>query len=48
MVEVLKTPELESKDIPTVQEFLDVFQEVPSPPPDQEIEFAINFYLVQH
>jgi len=39
---VLETPELESKDIPIVQEFLDVFQEVPGLPPDREIEFAIE------
>jgi len=41
-VEVLKTPELEPQDIPIVQEFLDVFQEVPGLPPDWEIEFAID------
>jgi hypothetical protein len=41
-VEALETPELEPKDIPVVQEFLDVFQEVPSLPPDRELEFAIE------
>ena len=41
-VEVLETPELEPKDIPIVQEFLDVFQEVPRLPHDREIEFAIE------
>jgi hypothetical protein len=41
-VEVLETPELEPKDIPVVQEFLEVFQEVPGLPPDREIEFAIE------
>jgi len=33
-VEVLETPELEPKDITIVQEFLEVFQEVPGLPPD--------------
>ena len=41
-VEVLETPEFEPKDIPIVQEFLEVFQEVPGLPPDREIEFAIE------
>jgi len=41
-VEVLETPKLEPKDIPIVQEFLEVFQEVPGLPPDREIEFAIE------
>jgi len=41
-VEVLETPELEPKDTPIVQEFLDVFQEVPGLPLDREIEFAIE------
>ena len=41
-VEVLETPELEPKDIPIVQEFLEVFQEVPRLPPDRKIEFAIE------
>jgi len=41
-VEVLETLELEPKDILIVQEFLEVFQEVPGLPPDQEIEFAIE------
>jgi len=41
-VEVLETPELEPKDIPVVQEFLEVFQEVPGLPPDREIEFVIE------
>ena len=44
-VEVLETPELEPKDIPIVQEFLDVLQEVPCLPPDREIEFAIELLL---
>ena len=39
---VAETPELEPKDIPIVQEFSGVFQEVPGPPLDQEIEFAIE------
>jgi len=39
---VAETPELEPKDIPIVQEFPGVFQEVPGPPLDQEIEFAIE------
>jgi len=42
VVEVLETPKLEPKDIPVVQEFLDVFQEVSGLPPDWEIEFAIE------
>jgi len=33
---------LEHKDIPVVQEFMEVFQEVPGSPPDQEIEFGIE------
>jgi len=41
-VEVLEIPKLEPKDIPVVQEFLEVFQEVPGLPPDREIEFAIE------
>ena len=41
-VEVAETPELELKDIPIVQEFLEVFQEVPGFPPDREREFAIE------
>ena len=41
-VEVAKTLKLEPKDIPIVREFPEVFQEVPSLPPDQEIEFAIE------
>ena len=41
-VEVLETPELEPRVIPVVQEFLEVFQEVPGLPPDREIEFAIE------
>ena len=44
-VEVLETPELDPKDIPVVQEFLDVFQEVLGLPPDWEIEFAIELLL---
>jgi len=44
-VEVLKTPELQPKEIPIVQEFLEVFQEVPGLPPDREIEFAIELLL---
>jgi len=40
--EVLETPKLEPKDLPIVQEFLEVFQEVPGLPPDREIEFAIE------
>ena len=41
-VEVLETPELGPRDIPLVQEFLEVFQEVPGLPPDRKIEFAIE------
>ena len=41
-VEVSETPELEPKDIPIVQEFLEVFQEVLGLPPDRKIEFAIE------
>ena len=41
-VEVLETPKLEPKDIPLVQEFLEVFQKVPGLPPDREVEFAIE------
>jgi len=41
-VKVLEIPELEPKDILVVQEFLEVFQEVPGLPPDREIEFAIE------
>ena len=37
-----ETPGLETKDIPVVQEFLEVFQEVPRLPPKREIEFAIE------
>jgi len=33
---------LDLKSIPVVQEFLEVFQEVPGLPPDQELEFAIE------
>jgi len=33
-VEMLETPDLEPKDIPIVQEFLDVFQEVSGLPFD--------------
>ena len=42
---MLETPELEPKDIPVVQEFLDVLQEVLGLPPDWEIEFAIELLL---
>jgi len=41
-VEVAETPELNLRDIPTVQEFSEVFQEVPGLPPDRELEFAIE------
>jgi len=41
-IKVVETPELKPEDIPVVQEFPEVFQEVPSLPPDQEIEFAIE------
>jgi len=41
-VEVLEIPELEPRVIPIVQEFLEVFQEVPGLPPNREIEFAIE------
>jgi len=41
-IEVLEIPELEPRDIPIVQEFLEVFQEVSGLPPDREIEFAIE------
>jgi len=41
-VEVVGTPELELEDIPIVQEFLKIFQEVSSLSPDREIEFAIR------
>ena len=44
-VEVLETPELEPKDTPIVQEFLEVFQEVPGLPSDRKIEFAIELVL---
>jgi len=41
-VEAIKTPGLEPKDIPVVQEFLEVFQEALGLPPDRKIEFAIE------
>ena len=41
-VEVVETPKLVLKDIPIVQEFPKLFQEVASLPPDQEIEFFIE------
>jgi len=41
-VEVSDTQELDLKRIPVVQDFLEVFQEVPGLPPDREIEFAIK------
>ena len=41
-MEVVETQELDPKDIPIVQEFLKVFQEVPGLPPDQEIEFMLE------
>jgi len=44
-VEVSETPELEPKDIPIVQEFLEVFQEVLGLPPDRKIEFVIELIL---
>jgi len=39
---VIETPRLERKDIPIVQEFLEVFQEVPDLPPDRETEFVVE------
>jgi len=42
VVEVLETPELAPRDIPIVQEFLEVFQEVPGLPLHRKIEFAIE------
>jgi len=44
-VEASHTQELDFKDIPIVQEFPEVFQEVPGLPPDCEIEFAIELLL---
>jgi len=41
-IEVVETPELKPKDVPVVQEFPEVFQELPGLPPDREIEFAIE------
>ena len=41
-VEAGETPKLELKDVPIVQEFPEVFQEVPELPPDRELEFAIE------
>jgi len=41
-VELTEASDLEPKDIPVVQDFLEVFQEVPGLPPEREIEFAIE------
>jgi len=41
-VEASDTQELDLKNNPMVQEFLEVIQEVPGLPPDREIEFAIE------
>ena len=41
-VKAVETPELKLKDISIVQELLEVFQEVPRLPPDQELEFTIE------
>ena len=37
-----ETPGLEPRDIPVVQEFLEVFQEVLGLPPEREIKFTIE------
>jgi len=39
---VINTPELELENIPIVQKFPEVFQEVPGLPPVRKIEFAIE------
>jgi len=44
-IEVVETLELKHEDIPIVQEFSEVFQEVPGLPPDREIEFTIELVL---
>jgi len=44
-VEVNGVPELDTRDIPVVREFPEVFQEVPGLPPDRELEFAIELLL---
>jgi len=41
-VEASDTLEPDLEDIPVVQEFSEVFQEVPGLPPDREIKFAIE------
>ena len=41
-IETVDTQELDLKNIPVVQEFPEVFQDVPGFPPDQKIEFAIE------
>jgi len=41
-VEVAETPELNLRDTPIVQEFPEVFQEVPGLPPNRELEFVIE------
>jgi len=46
-VEITEISGLEPKDIPVVQEFPEVFQEVPGLPPEREIEFAIELFLEQ-
>jgi len=39
VVKSAETLELDPKEIPVVEEFLEVFQEVPGLPPDRKIEF---------
>jgi len=41
-VELTEASDLEPKDIPAVQSFPEVFQEVPGLPPELEIEFAVE------
>jgi len=41
-VELTEASDVEPKDIPVVQNFPEVFQEVPGLPPKREIEFAIE------
>ena len=41
-IEVTETPEVTLRNIPIVQEFLEVSQEIPGLPPDRDLEFAIE------
>lgn len=37
--------EAQEKPIPVVEEFVDIFEEIPGLPPDREIEFCIDIIL---